>query len=121
MHGAKNYPWHKVATSQDLGLPDGTGDATYLALLDEALPRVVQSKPDLVLYLAGVDPLQFDALGRLKLTHAGLMERDRRVLSTFRSLGVPVAMVLGGGYARPIEHSVEAHVNTYRVARALAR
>ena len=117
MHGAKNYPFRKVPSTLDIDLPDGTGDAEYLSLLEEALPKVFAFRPDLVFYQAGVDPLREDRLGRLALTHAGLAERDRRVLAACRRQGVPVVLALGGGYAQPIEHTVDAHINTYKVAR----
>jgi acetoin utilization deacetylase AcuC-like enzyme len=121
LHGEKNFPFSKVPSTLDLALPDGTEDAEYLEQLSLVLPAVVEFQPELVLYLAGVDPLREDTLGRLALSHAGLEERDRRVFRAFRSRGVPVACVLGGGYARPIERSVRAHVGTYRALRAVSR
>lgn len=73
-----------------------------------------------MLYQGGVDALVADTLGRLRMTHAGLAERDRVVLAHFRGRGIPVVLTLGGGYAKPIDDTIEAHVNTYRVAMALA-
>lgn len=120
VHGEHNFPFRKVPGHVDVGLPDGTGDAPYLAALDAVLPGVFDFGPDLVLYLAGVDPLAEDRLGRLSLTAAGLRERDRRVLAACHAHGVPVALTLGGGYAQPIEASVQAHVGTWRAARGPA-
>ena len=119
MHGATNFPFVKVPSTLDVALPDGTGDDTYLARLDEALPAVLAFAPDLVFYQAGVDPLAEDRLGKLSLTHAGLYARDLRVLRACRDRRIPVALSLGGGYARPISASVEAYANTYRAARAV--
>ncbi|MEW6430830.1 MAG: histone deacetylase [Myxococcota bacterium] len=120
MHGEKNFPFRKTRSSRDVGLRDGCGDAEYLALLDEHLPEVFEaSDPDLVLYQAGVDPLAGDALGRLSLTHAGLRARDRRVFEAAWSRAIPLALTLGGGYARPIDATLEAHEGTYREARAV--
>ncbi|KER10943.1 MAG: deacetylase [[Candidatus Thermochlorobacteriaceae] bacterium GBChlB] len=119
MHGAKNYPFRKVASTVDIDLADGTGDAEFLAILQTVLPRVFEFKPDLVLYQAGVDPLKEDTLGRLALSHQGLMERDRMVLSECKRHGVPVSLALGGGYAKPIDLTVEAHVGTYRVVKEI--
>jgi acetoin utilization deacetylase AcuC-like enzyme len=114
MHGAKNFPFRKQVSTRDIELPDGCDDSLYLALLDEHLPQVFEScAPSLVLYQAGVDALREDALGRLHLTHAGLRERDRRVFDLCWSRAVPVVVTLGGGYAKPIEASVEASVGTY--------
>jgi acetoin utilization deacetylase AcuC-like enzyme len=120
IHGEKNFPWRKVASTLDLGLPDGTGDEAYLATLAANLPSVLDSaRADLVLYQAGVDPLAQDVLGRLSLTHQGLRARDRLVLATVSDRGLPVVLTLGGGYAKPIEDTVLAHVGTYREAIAI--
>ena len=114
MHGAKNFPFRKQVSTRDVELPDGCDDAHYLSLLDEHLPEVFESSaPSLVLYQAGVDALKEDALGRLHLSHAGLKARDRRVFDLCWSRAVPVVVTLGGGYAKPIEASVEASVGTY--------
>jgi acetoin utilization deacetylase AcuC-like enzyme len=117
MHGGKNYPFHKVAGTLDIELADRTGDDVYLAALSSALPRVLaDAAPDIVFYIAGADPHEGDALGRLALTFDGLLQRDRYVLSQCREVGIPVAIVIGGGYGRNIEDSVKVHVNTARVA-----
>jgi acetoin utilization deacetylase AcuC-like enzyme len=120
MHAEKNFPFRKAASTLDVALPDNIGDRDYLGALAEHLPAVWAFGPDLVLYQAGVDPLKEDRLGRLALTHRGLMERDRMVIGDARARGVPVSIAIGGGYADPIEASVEAYANTWRVARACA-
>ncbi len=121
MHGAKNFPFRKSTSDLDVALPDGTDDVAYLEALDEHLSTVFAFRPDLVLYQAGVDPLEQDRLGRLALTYAGLRGRDEMVLRACLLHGVPVAMALGGGYCDPIETSVEAYANTYRAAKAIYR
>jgi acetoin utilization deacetylase AcuC-like enzyme len=121
MHGGKNYPFHKVAGTLDVELPDGTGDDSYLAELHGALPRVLAAaEPDLVVYIAGVDPHEGDRLGRLSLTFDGLARRDAFVLHSCREVGIPVAITIGGGYGRRIEDTVAAHLRTVRVAAELA-
>lgn len=121
MHGAKNYPFHKVPSTLDIELPDGTEDAEYLARLREALPKVLAFAPDIVFYQAGVDPLKEDVLGRLALSREGLAQRDRIVLAACRPAGIPVSLALGGGYAKPIERTVAAHVGTYKVVKEIFR
>ena len=121
MHGARNFPFHKATSDLDVELPDGADDALVLARLDAVLAELAERfLPDLVLYQAGVDALAADKLGRLGMSAAGLAERDRRVLAHFRGRGIPLVLTLGGGYADPIEASVDAHVGTYRVARQFA-
>lgn len=121
MHGERNYPFHKVAGSVDIELPDGTGDDEYLERLADALPRVLAAaRPDLVVYLAGADAHEGDRLGRLKLTFDGLARRDHLVLATCREVGIPVCLTIAGGYGADIATTVEAHVRTVRVARAYA-
>ena len=121
VHGAKNYPFRKVPSTVDVDLPDGTGDAEFLEIVERELQPIVRFAPDLVFYQCGVDPLETDALGRLALTFDGLARRDRLVLETFRRIGVPVMMALGGGYADPIEDTVQAQCNLYRVAMDIYR
>jgi acetoin utilization deacetylase AcuC-like enzyme len=120
LHGARNYPQVKPPGTADVALADGTGDHEYMAALDGALRELFAAfAPDLVLYQAGVDPYGDDRLGRLGLSLAGLARRDRRVLDECRRHRVPVAITLGGGYARRVDDTVEAHANTLRVARRL--
>jgi acetoin utilization deacetylase AcuC-like enzyme len=121
IHGARNYPLRKPPSDLDVPLPDGVGDEEYLgalaAGLDEALGRF---RPDLAIYLAGADPFEGDALGRLKVTKAGLEARDRMVLGRLRGEGLPVAVSMAGGYSKLVEDIVEIHATTVAVARELA-
>lgn len=118
VHGEKNFPFRKTASSLDIGLPDGTGDAAYLDVLAAQLPGVIAAaRPELVFYLAGVDVVSGDRFGRLALTPAGVAERDRLVLETLRRSGLPVALVLSGGYARTPDETAALHAIVHRVAR----
>lgn len=116
IHGRNNFPLRKQQSRIDIDLPDGAGDAEYLAALESVLPRVFEFAPEIVFYQAGVDGLAADRLGRLALSLEGLERRDRLVLEMCRSRGVPAVITLGGGYAEPIEGTVGAHANTFRVA-----
>jgi acetoin utilization deacetylase AcuC-like enzyme len=119
MHGAKNFPFHKQRSSLDVELPDGCGDSEYIARLERHLPDLLAcARPDIVFFQAGVDPLEGDQLGRLRLSLDGLRRRDRIVATAARDAGAPLVLTLGGGYARPIARSVDAHVGTWREARA---
>lgn len=99
LHAEKNFPTRKARSSLDIALPDATGDAEYLAALDDALIGVLDRfAPDLILLQAGVDPHADDKLGRLALTDAGLVARERLVARAARQRGVALASTLGGGY-----------------------
>jgi acetoin utilization deacetylase AcuC-like enzyme len=122
VHGARNYPFRKARSTLDVGLPDGAGDDAMLAALDRHLPEIIADfSPDLAVYLAGADPFHDDRFGRLALTRAGLIARDRAVLAGCRQAGVPVAIAMAGGYARDTEDTVDIHVGTIRQAVELAR
>jgi acetoin utilization deacetylase AcuC-like enzyme len=119
MHGEHNFPFRKQASDLDLPLPDGTGDDIYLDLLNEALWRILaQARPDFVAYVAGADAFAGDALGHLALSKAGLLARDRLVLSACTRAGLPVAVVMGGGYAPAIDDIVDIHAATVAAASA---
>jgi acetoin utilization deacetylase AcuC-like enzyme len=116
MHQQYNYPAWKPRGTLDIGLVDGTADATYLARLEQALPQVMASGPQCVFYLAGADPYEDDQLGGLRLTREGLRTRDRLVIDAVRRAGVPLVITLAGGYARNIEDTVAIHVATVEEA-----
>ncbi len=114
MHQQNLYP-PKEKSDLDLGLPDGVDDEEYLDVLGEHLPRRLDSQqPDIILYLAGADPYEYDQLGKLKLTIEGLRHRDRFVISQARERKIPIAVLLAGGYAFDIRDTVLIHLNTCR-------
>jgi acetoin utilization deacetylase AcuC-like enzyme len=112
IHQQLNYPFFKPRGDLDIGLEDGAGDERYLDALAAALPRVLGSRPEIIVYLAGADPFEGDRLGGLKLTKAGLAERDRLVIDVVRAAGVPLATVLAGGYAADVMDTVDIHTAT---------
>lgn len=116
MHGKKNFPFRKQRSRLDVELEDATGDDEYLAALEGAMKTMMEFEPQALFFQSGVDALACDQLGRLALTHEGLRQRDRLVLSHCRQSRIPAVVTLGGGYGSPIEATVEAHANTYRVA-----
>ena len=116
IHQQHNYPLFKPRGRLDIGLADGTGDDEYLARLGAALPAVMASHPDLIIYLAGADPYHDDQLGGLALTREGLRARDEMVLDAAAAAGVAVAVLLAGGYARRLDDTVAIHVGTLTAA-----
>lgn len=120
MHGAKNYPFKKEKSDLDIGLEDGTEDDEYLSVLRNTLPMLLKKvKPDFVFYLSGVDILKGDKLGRLGCSLEGCAARDRFVFETCKQFNLPVQVSMGGGYSPDISIIIEAHANTYKMAREI--
>ena len=113
LHGDKNFPFRKEPSDLDVPLADGIEDEAYLEALAGALGQLTQvCTPQLVIYLAGADPHEGDRLGRLKLTYAGLLERDQRVFEFARERGIPIAVSMAGGYGHNIDTTVAVHRQT---------
>ncbi|MEP0546264.1 MAG: histone deacetylase [Rhodothermales bacterium] len=122
MHGAKNYPFRKPPSSLDVPLPDGTGDADYLATLARHLPGVLDATaPDLVFYLGGIDVRRDDRFGRLALSREGIAARDRFVIESVLERGLPLCLLLSGGYAATPEETADLHAILFREAAAMAQ
>ncbi len=116
MHGAKNYPVRRGPSDLDIDLPDGTGDVAYLAELQAILPTLLERvRPDLVFYIAGVDPHADDRLGRLALSDEGLAARDAYVLETCLPVAAVVG-VIGGGYDNDIDRLARRHATLHGAA-----
>ncbi len=116
VHCEVNFPFRKQQSKIDVALAEGVGDEEYLRVVSGVLPRVLEFEPEIVFYQAGVDVLASDALGKLQLTPDGVKERDRQVISAVKGAGVPLVIVIGGGYSKPIELTARAHAETFRVA-----
>ena len=120
MHGAKNHPFRKPPSDLDIELADDTSDSSYLAILIKTLPKLISDqKPDMMFYQAGVDVLATDKLGKLSLTLEGCKARDAFVLEQAKANHIPIAVVMGGGYSEDIEQVLEAHCNTFRLAKQI--
>ncbi len=120
MHGANNFPFRKEKSDLDIPLPDGINGNDYLELLFKMLPHIIQQQnPDFVFYLAGVDVLTTDKLGKLALTKEDCLIRDQFVFEQCIANHIPVQVSMGGGYSPEIKDIIEAHCNTYRIANQL--
>jgi acetoin utilization deacetylase AcuC-like enzyme len=120
MHGAKNFPTRKEISDLDIGLPDGLTDGPYLQILRNTLPMLLDLvQPDFIFYLSGVDVLDSDKLGRLKMSIPGCRERDKLVFEICKRNEIPVMVSMGGGYSERLALIIEAHANTYRLAQDL--
>ena len=119
MHGERNYPIAKMRSNLDVPLKDGVGDAEYLDTLQEVLPSVLdRAGADVVFYLAGVDVAAGDRYGKLALTEEGIRHRDRCVIEAVRGRGLPLVIVLAGGYAATRARTAELHAHAFRESAA---
>lgn len=120
MHGKNNYPFHKEKSDLDVELKDGMGDAAYLDLLHQHLPRLLDTvQPGLVFFLSGVDILATDKFGKLKISMDGCRRRDVYVLEQLHQRGLPCVIAMGGGYSPEVRTIVDAHCQTFRAARSI--
>jgi acetoin utilization deacetylase AcuC-like enzyme len=119
VHGEKNFPFRKIDSDLDVGLPDGCSDGPYLQSLNGALEAVLSRiQPEFLIYLAGADAHAGDRLGRLKLTDEGMKARDQRVFDWAKTHGLPMIICMGGGYGRDLTTTVSVQMNTWRLAHA---
>jgi acetoin utilization deacetylase AcuC-like enzyme len=118
IHQFENYPTEKPPSTIGINLADGVGDEEYLRELRGAMaPALADFRPDLMAYLAGADPYREDQLGGLLLTMDGLRTRDRLVMETALARGIPMVVLLAGGYARNTNDTVTIHCNTAKAAK----
>ncbi|KPK07124.1 MAG: deacetylase [Anaerolineae bacterium SG8_19] len=121
IHGAKNFPFRKKPSDLDIALDDDADDPIYLDALELGVKQALElAGADLAIYLAGADPYAGDRLGRLAVTKRGLAERDRFVLNACRSAGLPVAIVMAGGYGQRVEDTVDIHFQTVSIAASMS-
>ena len=92
-----------------------------MAHLAAALDVVLATGPDLVFYVAGADPYEGDRLGRMRLTEAGLRQRDAIVFGRCRAERVPVAVTMAGGYAPDVDAIARIHAGTIEEAAQSAQ
>ena len=119
-HGKKNYPFKKERSDLDIEFDDGTEDVEYLTKLEDVIPNIIKIlNPDFIFYLSGVDILKTDKLGRLSLSIEGCKKRDSIILNLCKTFNIPLQISMGGGYSKNIEDIVNAHCNTFRLAKEI--
>jgi acetoin utilization deacetylase AcuC-like enzyme len=120
VHGKTNYPFKKEVSDLDIALDDNTTDLEYLSCINYHVPKLIEAlKPDFIFYLAGVDILETDKLGKFSCSINGCKKRDEIVFSHCYKNQIPVQVSMGGGYSPEIKTIIEAHANTYRVASSI--
>ena len=116
VHCAQNFPFRKTLSDHDIAVESGMGDDEYLSVVDDAMALVEQYEPELLLFQAGVDGLAQDALGRLELSREGMRYRNKRVFDYVLDNEVPCVVFMGGGYSKPIDHTVDSLFDLFRGA-----
>lgn len=120
MHGGANYPIHKEQSDKDIDLETYTTDKTYLETLQTELNQVLERfEPDFLFYQCGVDILESDKLGKLKVTQNGIRQRDAFVLNSAKERNIPIVCSMGGGYSKEVRDIVNAHMHVFRLGHQL--
>ncbi len=113
VHCAENFPFRKANSDIDLVVPSGTSDEPYLEIVCQAIDRALECGPDLLLFQAGVDGLETDALGRLHLSQDAMRQRNKMVFNAVTSASIPCVVFMGGGYSKPIGPTVDAFYDLF--------
>ena len=108
MHCQQNFPFRKSESDFDLVLPANAGDDEVLAVVARALDITREFDPELILFQAGVDGLATDALGKLNMSRLGMSKRNEMVFELVQELSIPAVVFMGGGYSKPISHTIDA-------------
>tara|TARA_B100001741_G_scaffold313291_1_gene318903 strand:- start:806 stop:1717 length:912 start_codon:yes stop_codon:yes gene_type:complete len=120
MHGANNFPFKKEQSNLDIELEDNTSDIIYINKLEQIISQLINEiKPQFIFYLSGVDVINTDKLGRLSLSIEGCKKRDQIIFSICKNKEIPVQCSMGGGYSKNIKTIVNAHSNTFKVAKEI--
>ena len=120
MHGRANYPMHKEESDKDIHLETFLDDRSYMEILRSELTGILETfEPDFIFYQCGVDILESDKLGKLKVTQRGIHSRDEFVLSITKQRNIPIVCSMGGGYSKDVRDIVNAHMHVFRLAHRL--
>ena len=114
MHCESNFPLKKMVSDLDVPLKKGMRDEEYLNILNVNLDRLSQIPSDIIFFQAGVDVLDSDGLGHLSISKSGLIKRNKMVLDFAKRQNLPLVIFMGGGYSKPIEHTVDAFVDLFK-------
>ena len=121
VHCSTNFPFRKSISDHDLAIPAQAEDDLYLEMVVEALETCMAFEPDLVLYQAGVDALEADALGKLNVSRRGMQRRNQLVFEAVHQRKLPLVIFMGGGYAKPIDASIDAFFDLFTDAATWPR
>ena len=113
VHCSTNFPFRKSVSDFDLPIEPNSGDVAYMEKVQDAVNLCLEFEPDLVLYQAGVDGLERDHLGKLNVTREGMQRRNQYVFEEMLNHRIPTVIFMGGGYSKPIEHTIDAFYDLF--------
>lgn len=113
VHCSRNFPFRKSVSDFDLPIEPLSNDQVYLTKIREAVEICLEFQPQLVLYQAGVDGLETDSLGKLSITREGMQKRNQYVFEVMLANRIPTVIFMGGGYSKPIEHSIDSFFDLF--------
>jgi acetoin utilization deacetylase AcuC-like enzyme len=116
VHCQGNFPFRKSISDHDISIPNEAEDEDYLAAIEQAIMLATEFKPDVILYQAGVDGLVTDSLGKLNITRNGMQERNQMVFDYVTEHSIPTVVFMGGGYSKPISHTIDAFTDLFVAA-----
>ena len=108
MHCQKNFPFKKSKSNFDIELEENTEDSEYLFILENSLEKLKNVSSDIIFFQGGVDTHHLDRYGKLSLSSQGLKKRNELILNFVKFKNNPIVIFMGGGYSKPINHTVEA-------------
>jgi len=114
MYNSSIYPQDNFARKRidmEVVVTPCTDGPSYLSNLKAALGEFLlthaSSMPSIAFYIAGTDIVAGDPLGEMCVSPNEVTIRDRHVIQTLHSHGIPCAMVMGGGYTKS-SHKITA-------------
>ena len=113
VHCSTNFPFRKSVSDFDLPIEPGSGDVAYMEKVQEAVNACLEFVPDLILYQAGVDGLEYDHLGKINISREGMRTRNQYVFEEMLNHRIPTVIFMGGGYSKPIEHTIDAFYDLF--------
>ena len=121
LHCQENFPFRKATSDHDLELKANSNDEQFLQKVSQAIDIATEFNPQLILYQAGVDGLATDALGKLNITRKGMNERNKLVFDMAVKNSIPTVVFMGGGYSKPISHTIDAFSDLFTAAAGANR
>ncbi len=99
--------------SLNIPLPAGTNSEEYFNAFDRVLDRLINYKPDFLIFSAGFDAHKDDPLAQLQLTSKDYYEITKRTLKCIKNnCDGRVVSILEGGYdLNALVESTEHHIN----------